>query len=134
MLAHLGARRIALLSPYPDALHTAATTYWEATGIRIVRSARLAIQSADTRGIYELRAADAAPVLAALDLRGLDAVLVSGTGLPSLPLLARWQGTLPLISSNACLAARLMDRLGIPPQSDPLAGLAGWQDRLAEAV
>ena len=139
MLAHLGARRIALLSPYPEALHAAAATYWKATGIQIVRSARVAIRTEDTRGIYELRAADAGPALAALDLTGLDAVLVSGSGLPSLPLLASWPGMPPLISSNACLAARLMDRLGVPPRtdtlnSDPMAGLAGWQDRLAEAV
>ncbi|WP_439532800.1 maleate cis-trans isomerase family protein [Polymorphobacter sp.] len=126
-LDQLGARRIALLSPYPETLNAAAIAFWQAAGLTIVRTAHVAIASADTRGIYELRAADAAPALAALDLTGIDAVLVSGTGLPSLPLIADWPHALPLLSSNTCLAARLVDRLGTPD------ALSGWQQRLAEA-
>ena len=127
-LEQLGARRIALLSPYPPPLAEAATRFWQQAGISIVRTANVAIASADTRGIYELRAADAAPVLAGLDLSGLDAVLLSGTGMPSLPLIAQWPHALPLLSSNFCLAARLLDRIGRPD------ALAGWPSRLAEAL
>ncbi len=126
-LDRIGARRIALVSPYPATLAAAAHAWWQAAGYEIVRIARVAIASADTRSIYDLRAADAAPVLAGLDLSGLDAIVLSGTGLPSLPLLCDWPHGLPLLSSNACLAARLMDRIGAA------SGLDGWQQRLAEA-
>lgn len=127
-LDQLGARRIALLSPYPPPLAEAAACFWQQAGLSIVRSANVGIASGDTRGIYELHAADAAPVLADLDLSGLDAVLVSGTGMPTLPLIARWPHALPLLSSNLCLAARLLDRIGRPE------ALAGWPSRLAEAL
>lgn len=127
-LEKIGARRIALLSPYPPPLAEAAAHFWQQAGISIVRTANVAIPSADTRGIYELCAGDAAPVLAGLDLSGLDAVLISGTGMPSLPLIAQWPHALPLLSSNLCLAARLLDRVG------RLDGLDGWPSRLVEAL
>ena len=129
----VGARRIAIVSPYPAALAHAARLHWEAAGLTIVRTAQVRIVSDDTRGIYDLNSADAAPVLASLDMSGLDAVLVSGTGLPTLKLLARWPHRLPLLSANACLAARLMARLGAEPAAQ-MPGIAGWRERLAEAL
>ena len=98
-----------------------------------MRDIRVNIGGADTRGIYDLRAADARPLLAGLNLDGVDAVLISGTGLPSLPLIAEWNDGPPLLASNLCLAARLLDRLGIA-SGDPFPHPVNWHHRMTEAT
>ena len=104
-LAAIGARRILIVSPYPDWLRDAGVAFWQEAGLEVAGTATVPIGRADTRGIYELRGADAAGVLDGLDSRGADAVLVSGTGMPSLaPLRARRSQHPPVISSNLCLA------------------------------
>lgn len=133
-LKQLGARRIAVVAPYPGALFQAGLDYWTAAGFEVVRAAQVKIASADTRGIYALASDDARPVLEALDMTGLDAVLLSGTGLPTLLLLADWAGDVPLLSSNACLAACLMDRMGRTDLLGRDGWVMGWRERLAEAI
>lgn len=104
----MGARRILVVSPYPDWLRDAAVAFWREMGLEVVGTATVPIGRADTRGIYELQGADAAGVFDCLDTHGTDAVLVSGTGMPSLELLrARRSQHPPAISSNLCLAWRL---------------------------
>jgi len=108
----MNARRIFVVSPYPDWLREAGTRYWEESGLTVVGTATVPIGRADTRGIYELQGADAAAVLDGLDVRGADAVLLSGTGMPSLGVLrARHPRLPPLVSSNLCLAWRLNHHL-----------------------
>jgi maleate isomerase len=133
-LGRLGAQRIAVVAPYPGALFEAGLRYWAAAGFEIMRAAQVKIASPDTRNIYALASDDARPVLEALDLSGLDAVLLSGTGLPSLPLLADWPQGVPLLSSNACLAACLMARMGREDALDAAGWVRGWQGRLADAL
>lgn len=133
-LERAGAKRIALVAPYPGALFQAGLAYWAAQGFEIVTAKQVTIASSDTRNIYALAADDARPVLAELDLAGVDAVLLSGTGLPTLPLLADWAHEVPLLSSNACLAACLMDRLERSDLLDEAGWVRGWQGRLAEAL
>ena len=107
-LKTMGARRILIVSPYPDWLRDAGIAFWREAGLEVVGAATVPIGRADTRGIYELQTADAAGVFDSLDTRGADAVLVSGTGMPSLELLrARRSQDPPVISSNLCLAWRL---------------------------
>jgi maleate isomerase len=107
-LEALNARRIHLVSPYPTWLRDAGIAFWQAAGLEVVGTATVEIRRSDTRGIYELQSADAAAVLANLDARGADAVLISGTGMPSLEVLrARRTHQPPMISSNLCLAWRL---------------------------
>jgi maleate isomerase len=104
----LGARRVVILSPYPDWLRDAAIAYWRDAGLEVIDTATVPIGRADTRGIYELQSADAAGVLAGLDAHDADAVLVSGTGMPSLGLLRSQRAQHPpVVSSNLCLAWRL---------------------------
>jgi maleate isomerase len=107
-LEALGARRILIVSPYPDWLRDAGVAFWRETGLDVIGTATVPIRQADTRCIYELQSADAAGVFDSLDTQGADAVLVSGTGMPSLELLrARRSQHPPVISSNLCLAWRL---------------------------
>lgn len=124
-LEAMGARRILIVSPYPDWLRDAGVAFWREAAIEVVGTATVPIGRSDTRGIYELQSADAAGVFDSLDTQGADAVLVSGTGMPSLELLrARGSQHPPAISSNLCLAWRLHQHV-------PGGGPALPQDLLA---
>jgi maleate isomerase len=104
----MNARRIFIVSPYPAWLRDAGVAYWRAAGLEVVGTATVPTGRTDTRGIYELQGADADARLNGLDTGGADAVLLSGTGVPSLELLrARVSRRPPTISSNLCLAWRL---------------------------
>ena len=130
-LGMLGARRIALASPYPDALSDAARAFWQAAGFDVAEIRQISTGMADTRGIYTLGSEDARA--AAEQLRGtdVDAVLLSGTGMPSLRLIADYadESGPPVLSSNYCLALKLCDVAGIA-----LPAPAEWEPRLVEAT
>lgn len=128
-LQRLGAKRIALTSPYPAALADAAATYWRARGYEVAEVRRIETGSTDTRSIYALGTADARPIAAELAASDVDAVLLSGTGMPSLALLADPPTGVPLLSSNLCLARSLCRQLGLA-EPDPVQ----WRPRLAEAL
>jgi maleate isomerase len=111
-LEQVGARRLYVVSPYPAWLRDAGVAYWRAAGLDVIGTADVPTEPVggrpDTRGIYELQSANAAAALDGLDTRGADAVLLSGTGMPSLALLRARGTTRPtLLSSNLCLAWRL---------------------------
>ena len=110
-------RRIALLSPYPPTLVDAARRYWNARGIEVPVFDRIEIGSQDTRDIYALSSDDAMRVLQSAPLNEVDAVVLSGTGLPTLPALRRAHEVTgkPVVSSNYCLARELLKPLGLKP-------------------
>lgn len=111
-LRRLGARRLALISPYSPALAEAAATFWRRRGFEIVAYDRIDTGSLDSRSIYGLPSDDARPTAMAFRQLEIDAVLLSGTGMPTLKLIAEAQGAPPLLSSNLCLAMRLGAHLG----------------------
>jgi len=113
----LGVRRIALVAPYPDWLLEAAVRFWTARGIEpVLARAVPTARAGDTSAIYELTSADAlATVRAAGELRA-DALLLSGTGmatLPALPTLRALTG-LPVLTSNTALVGEALRQLGVP--------------------
>ncbi|HEX9463735.1 MAG TPA: hypothetical protein VGB82_14145 [Alphaproteobacteria bacterium] len=131
-LTALGARRIGLISPYPDWLHETATAYWRDAGFVPVRSTSLAGDMGDTRAIYSLPAPQADVLIGIA--RDLDAIVISGTGLPSLPTIAAADGLgIPVLSSNLSLAWAMT---GSSPAvlRDLLAPAAPWRGRLAQAL
>lgn len=105
-----GARRVALVSPYPVDLAEAGYRYWEDCGITL--SARLRVETSltDTHRIYELTSADAHAALCEIDQTDAEVILASGTGMPTLAALRRWrsESSLPVLSSNLCLAWALL--------------------------
>ena len=109
-LAALGTRRIALVSPYPVALAEAGYRYWEAAGIELVAKLRVDPILTDTHRIYELTSDDALGALRRIERSGADAIVLSGTGMPTLRALrcARGELPVPVISSNLCLAWALL--------------------------
>lgn len=103
----IGAKRIALLSPYPEWLSQAGQAYWKAAGLTLTAVAGLPDELLDTRAIYTLRTAAVLGVFKTLDTAGCVAVLMSGTGMPTLralQTLAVQQLPVPVLSSNLCLA------------------------------
>lgn len=131
-LAALNAKRIALVSPYPKWLSDAGQQYWRDQGLTLTCVAGLPADLLDTRGIYRLTTARVLEVCARLDTRGADAVLLSGTGMPTLRAMASLGTAIPVISSNLCLAWLLAKAAGGDPALEPwLSPDAAWRKRLA---
>lgn len=136
-LAALGASRIAVASPYGDGLTEAALAYWQVQGLEVVRLARIAENSTAFHPIYAHGADHALEAARSLlDSSGGDAVVLLGTGLPTLPALAALApAPVPLLSSNLCLAWALvrtaqglaLDAASLRAFADP----AAWHARLA---
>ncbi len=123
-LRRSGARRLALASPYPPEMAEAAAEYWKRRGFEVAGAERVETGSADTRSIYGLRSEDARAVVSALRRLDVDAILLSGTGMPTLRLIT--EGGVPtLLSSNLCLAQRLCDAIDAPPPD-----VEAWRRRL----
>ncbi len=133
-LERLRARRIAAIVPYPEFVIDAALQYWAAAGIDVRHVERIALHTADTRGVYELVSSQVIAALQRLVLDGMDAVLVTGTGMPSLAALRESFVSVPVLSSNSCLAARLLDLHGRPEllESGSL-DIREWRQRFDES-
>lgn len=110
-LKSIAARRIAVVSPYPSELHTAALSYWRDGQWQVTFDARIEIGSNDTRAIYALQSHSAAEAIAAARDTGPDAILLSGTGMPTRALLDP-AGAPPVISTNLCLADAIVAAVG----------------------
>ena len=104
----LNARRVALISPYPPALTEASIQYWKSRDLEVVRVVSVFKDSDSFHPIYAL-AADAAGVgLASVRDCGAEAVVMLGTGMPTLPAIAantRWGGP-PILSCMLALVWR----------------------------
>jgi len=111
-----GAEKIAILSPYPDWLNEHAIDYWTRRGFGIAAHAQIDIGSADTYLIYEQRSRAALTALEKLRDVDADAYLISGTGLPSLPVIKalRDEGR-QVLSSNLALASAGLRLVGQEP-------------------
>ena len=133
----LGARRIALLSPYPAWLASAALAYWREAGYEISAVAGLPDEPLDTRGIYALTSARVQQVLATLNTAGCDALLLSGTGMPTLRAMAALPAVPPVLSSNVCLAWAMLASVDSSQGTAMalrhfLGPDAAWRERLRE--
>lgn len=109
-LAAVGARRVCLLSPYPDWLTAEAAAYWRAAGHEVVQ----VVSISETFRAYELTADEVSAALREVDASAADAVVMSGTGMLTLPSIAAARTTLriPLLSSNLCCAWWLLAQCG----------------------
>ena len=132
-LQAIGARRLCLVSPYPQWLTDEAAAYWTAAGCDIVQIVKIS----ETFRAYALTTDEVANALATVNHANIDAIVMSGTGMLTLPaiLASKAQVATPFLSSNLCCAWWLMRTLGrhVPPPlfraaSAELAGVAlAWQ-------
>jgi maleate isomerase len=124
-LQHLGVKKLALGTPYPESISALGRAYWEASGLKVVGYARLA----GVENIYDESEERAYRLARQADVPEADAVLLSGTGLPTvgvLELLERDLGK-PIISSNQASLWRALRMAGV---REPVAGFG----RLLTAV
>ena len=110
-LQHLGVKRVALGTPYQESVSEQGKAYWRAAGFAIVGYQRLG----DAGSIYDETEERAYELARGVDVPNADAVLLSGTGLPTIGVLERLERELgkPVVSSiQACLwrALRVVDR------------------------
>ena len=120
-LAALGAKRIALVSPYSPWLTELAVSYWMSAGLTLTQ----VVQVSEDFRAYELAADEIKAAIAKVKTAAVDAVVLSGTGMLSLPAILECRGAvgIPLLSSNLCGAWRLLSALGLPA-SDALTKAA----------
>jgi maleate isomerase len=128
----LGTGAFALVSPYPAWLTGACRAHWERRGMRVTATLQLPPASNEHR-IYSYTTPTLLQAAGGFDARGAQAILFTGTGMPSLRAIRALelaQGV-PVLSSNLCLAwalARITGKAGPGPESR-LYG--GWAERLA---
>jgi maleate isomerase len=131
-LTALAIRAIALVSPYPAWLTDACRAHWERRGVRVTATLQLPPAS-PAQPIY----AHTAPVLLEraerFDTRGAEAVLLAGTGMPSLRALQPLALALgvTVLSSNLCLAWALAKIMGTAQPGPESRLYGGWSSRLA---
>jgi maleate cis-trans isomerase len=116
-LHHLGVTRLALGTPYPESISRQGRAYWEAAGFQIVGYHRLA----GVTDIYSETEERAAELARQADTPDAQAVLISGTGLPTVGALERLERELgkPVVSSNQACLWRALRLAGV---SEPVTG------------
>ena len=138
-LTVLQARRLGLVSPYPDDLGRASVGYWQSHGFEVAEVASVFNSESAFHPIYSLEGSAAARALRSLEGKALDAIVMLGTGMPTLRPIAGvigWAGA-PVMSCNLCLAWRAVEALeGRKPSAStikPWLDGKGWVDRLARS-
>lgn len=107
-LRHLDVKKLALGTPYPEPISALGRAYWEAAGFEIASHRRLE----GVTNIYAESAERAYRLARQADTPAADAVLLSGTGLPTVEVLEKLEQDLgkPVVSSiqaSLWLALRL---------------------------
>jgi len=111
-LLALGVKRVALGTPYPESIMALGRAYWQAAGFHVVSHRRLG----DIPDIYATTEAQARDLARAVDTAGADGVLLSGTGMPTVGVLAELERELgkPVVSSNQALLWHAFRVVGAP--------------------
>lgn len=109
-LAAIGAKRLCLLSPYPEWLTAEAVAYWREAGHEVVQVVKIS----ETFRAYQLTDDEVAAALRKVDQDRIDATVMSGTGMLTLAsiLAARKTAAKPILSSNLCSAWWLLRAAG----------------------
>jgi maleate isomerase len=104
----LGAKKIGLVSPYTPSLNQSSRRYWTQRGFTVSAQSDAYRDSPDFHPIYSLTAAAAAAALAKMEGQDVDAIVMLGTGMPTLrPILDRpFVGRAPVLSCMLATAWR----------------------------
>lgn len=113
-LRSLGARRICVGTPYDQEITSREETFLANAGFDVAAVGCLGL--ALDRDIGALRFEDVAALARHVHRPGVDAVFLSCTNLPTLPLLASLERELgcPVVSSNAATIWSCLSALGVP--------------------
>jgi maleate isomerase len=139
-LTVLEAKKIGLVSPYPDDLNKASVAYWQSHGYDVAAVATVFNEASAFHPIYSLGGGSASQALQTLKDKPLDAIVMLGTGMPTLRPIADsigWSGA-PVMSCNLCLAWRAVEALdGQAPSRtslEPWLEGEGWVAQLNERL
>jgi len=83
-LRSLGAKRIGLSSPYPEALNQKSTRYWLDQGFEVICVSIVEAAHGAFHPIYAIGSKEARASMDPFDGHSLDAVVMLGTGMPTL--------------------------------------------------
>ena len=139
-LRALGARRIGLVSPYPADLTEASAGYWMSRGFEVGRIVAAAAPGDAFHPIYAMTAGSAAEALARMGGAGVEAIVMLGTGMPTLgPILDRPEvDGAPVISCMTAIGWRSVLALrGEAPEGAVLRRWIrgeGWRERYAQRM
>lgn len=128
-LETLNAHRIGLVSPYPDSLLKLSIAYWESRGFishAVATVKDTTHHSGSTHPIYGIETRAVIDALNELQDQPLDAIVLLGTGMPSLPAILsapNLNGT-PVISCTLALAWRCAG--AVLGQTPTLQSLQEW--------
>jgi maleate isomerase len=113
----LRVHRIALATPYPETIAAAGAAYWMAAGLEVVAHRRLD----GVRNIYEETEERAYALGRSTDVAGAEAVLISGTGLPTAGIVGRLEREIdkPVVTSQTATLWWALRAMGI---KDPVRG------------
>lgn len=132
----LGAKRIALVSPYSGALEEACSPYWRERGFDVAVNMSAARESDEFHPIYSLPSGAAQSALDNLKNTDIDAVVMLGTGMPTLlPILRTpYIGRAPVMSCMLCIVwASVAAAQGAPLTRESLLAwieASHWRDRM----
>jgi maleate isomerase len=114
---HLGVTRVAIGIPYPEAIGIAGRAYWKASGLDIVAHHRLD----GVANIYEETEDRAYALGRAADAPTAEAILISGTGLPTAGIVERLERDVgkPVVTSQTATLWYALRALGI---TEPVRG------------
>jgi maleate isomerase len=116
-LQRLGIKRLALGAPYARETMLQGKAHLEAHGFAVVRCENLP----DVTNIYQLTAEHAYRLARSIDAKEVEAVFLTGTGMPTLPVLEALEHDLdkPVISSAS---AMMWNALRLSGVGQPIAG------------
>jgi maleate cis-trans isomerase len=98
-LRTLGARTIGLVSPYPESLTQKSVGYWTDQGFAVGGLARIGTRSDTFHPIYSISAAGAEAGVQELKSQKLDAIVLLGTGMPTLDAVLQHVDEGPMLTS-----------------------------------
>ena len=110
-LQHLGVKRLALGTPYPASVSAQGKTYWQAAGFEIVGYHRLE----GVTSIYAESEERASELARKADAPAAEAVLLGGTGLPTVGVLQTLEQDLgkPVVSSTQAMLWQTLHVAGV---------------------
>ena len=123
-LAHLGASRVALATPYSEEATLKSKAHLEAHGLSVVASGQLE----DVKNIYDETPERAYALARRVDVREAQAVFISGVGMPSIDVLERLERELgkPVLSSAS---AMMWNALRVAQVAAPITGYGALLSR-----
>ena len=136
-LEAIGAKRIGLVSPYQGRLDAACGPYWESRGLTVAAKSSATREGDNFHPIYSLPSGAASEALEEIATPDLDAIVMLGTGMPTLAPIAAtpFHHGAPVLSCMFCLVfAGVMTLEGrTPTRTDLEEWLEGewWRARIS---